>query len=128
MGLFKKLFCKKQKEEKVIKPMPPWEEIVEIMYGKNIDCFIDEVVDVFYSEDRTKRFIILKRQDGLYSYTYETIYQFDEEEWVYVYENEKTLPAMWQTPTGEGNSSLFDNKEHVLKEINSSAYYKTYFK
>ena len=58
MNFFKRLF---QKEKpKKFPAMPPWVEIVKMMYDKSLDAFVDEVVRVVYSADNTMRYVVLK--------------------------------------------------------------------
>ena len=125
MGLFKRLFCK-NKKIKSVPMLPTWEEIVELMYNKGLDHFVDEVVLVLYSKDKSKRYVLLKRQDGFYTYTCEQIYVYDAEEWQYVYENERTLPAMWAVIVG-GSNSIFERLDDALNELKNESEFKTYF-
>lgn len=125
MGLFKRLFCKNRKI-KVVPTLPVWEEIVELMYDKGLDHFIDEVILVLYSKDKSKRYVLLQRQDGFYTYTCEQIYVYDAEEWQYVYENEHTLPAMWAAIVG-GSNSIFERLDDALNELKNESEFKTYF-
>lgn len=106
--------------------LPTWEEIVELMYNKGLDHFVDEVVLVLYSKDKSKRYVLLKRQDGFYTYTCEQIYVYDAEEWQYVYENERTLPAMWAVIVG-GSNSIFERLDDALNELKNESEFKTYF-
>ena len=46
MSFLTKLFKKKSKEE--TPTMPSLETVVEMMYGKHLDAFSDEVVKVIY--------------------------------------------------------------------------------
>ena len=44
----KRLFRIFRKEKPVVPKMPEWNEIVEMLYDKSLDCFDDEVVKVIY--------------------------------------------------------------------------------
>ena len=124
----KKLFNKnRQLEIKPIPPMPSWNEIVELMYDKNLDLFCDEVIKVFYSKDKSMRYVILRDEKGIFKYHLEEIYQFDEEEWKYVCSGEDALPAMWESHSGNCGSSLFANVEDLTKDLKSQPEYKQYF-
>ena len=79
----KNLFRKFRKEKPVVPKMHEWNEIVEMLYDKSLNCFDDEVVKVIYSKDKAKRYIVLKSDRGFFTYRLEKIYQFDEEEWRY---------------------------------------------
>ncbi|MCH5191578.1 MAG: hypothetical protein J1F23_05375 [Oscillospiraceae bacterium] len=123
MNFFKALFHKEKRKE--IPPMPPWSEIVEIMYDKSLGSFVDEVVSVVYSGDRTMRYVILKDKKGHFTYQLETIYQFYEYEWQYICSGADALPAMWKSVRGSG---LFAYETDLLKEMRSEPEYKQYFK
>lgn len=124
MNLIKKLFRKKVSKD--IPPMPPWETIVEMMYDKDLDCFDGEVAMVLYSKDRSKRYVVLKYEKGHFTYQFEVICQYDEEEWKYVHPFD--LPATWE-PTFDENigKSYFENTEDLLREIKSEPAYRMYF-
>ena len=62
MRFFKKMFEKEN--EKIIAPMPSWETIVEVMLGKQLDAFSDEVVKVVYSKNKAKRYVVLKNENN----------------------------------------------------------------
>ena len=87
----------KTEESSAIPPMPPFEEIVELLYDKEL-CFPDEitVARVIYSKDKSKRFTILKNGKGLYINRYEEIWTYFEEEWVHMYNGWCTCPGWWQ--------------------------------
>ena len=118
----KKFFSKFIKEKQVVHQMPEWNEIVKMLYDKNLDCFDDEVVRVIYSKDKAMRYIVLKSDKGFFSYRLEKIYQFDEEEWGYRCSFDLT-PAFWQD-VDNGSKSIFSNLEDALKELEQEAEYK----
>ena len=78
MNIFNWLFRKKPNRD--IPPMPSWESIVEMMRDKHLDAFADEVVDVIYSKDSSMRYVILRDENGLFTYQLEAIYQYDKDE------------------------------------------------
>ncbi len=118
----KRLFRKFRKEKRIVPPMPEWNEIVEMLYDKNLDCFDDEVVRVIYSKDKAMRYIVLKSDTGFFSYRLEKIYQLDEEEWSYRCSFDLT-PAFWQD-VDNGSKSIFSTLEDALKELEQEAEYK----
>ena len=118
----KGLFRKFRKEKRIVPPMPEWNEIVEMLYDKNLDCFDDEVVRVIYSKDKALRYIVLKSDKGFFSYRLEKIYQFDEEEWSYRCSFDLT-PAFWQD-VDNGSKSIFSTLEDALNELEQEAEYK----
>ena len=125
MNLFKRLFQKERTKE--IPAMPPWAEIVEMMYDKSLDAFAEEVVNVVYSLDKTMRYVVLKDERGLFTYQLEAIYKFDEDEWKYICFHNDALPAMWEPFPGVAGKSLFENEEELLKEMKEEPAYKRYF-
>ena len=122
MNLFKRLFQKERTRQ--IPAMPPWAEIVEMMYDKSLP---KEVVNVVYSPDKTMRYVVLKDERGLFTYQLEAIYKFDEDKWKYICFHNDALPAMWEPFPGVAGKSLFENEEELLKEIKEEPAYKRYF-
>ena len=118
----KRLFRIFRKEKSVVPKMPEWNEIVEMLYDKSLDCFDDEVVKVIYSKEKALRYIVLKSDKGFFSYCLEKIYQLDEEEWSYRCSFDLT-PAFWQD-VDNGSKSIFSNLEDALKELEQEAEYK----
>lgn len=110
-----------------IQDLPKWEKIVEMMYDAQLDVFDDEVVRVIYSADRTRRYVILKDEKGLYTYQLEAIYQFDKDEWKYICSEKNTLPAMWEPFHSLLGSSIFATEEDLLREMQLEPEYKQYF-
>lgn len=125
MNFFKRLFHKEKPKE--FPAMPPWVEIVKMMYDKSLDAFVDEVVRVVYSADNTMRYVVLKDEKGLFTYQLEAIYQFDADEWKYICSNNVALPAMWEPFRGTVGKSFFENEEELLKEMKEEPEYKQYF-
>ena len=125
MNFFKRLFQNEKPKE--IPAMPPWVEIVKMMYDKSLDAFVDEVVRVVYSADNTMRYVVLKDEKGLFTYQLEAIYQFDADEWKYICSNNVALPAMWEPFSGIVGKSFFESEEELLKEMKEEPEYKQYF-
>lgn len=107
--------------------MPSRENIVRMMYDKQLDAFADEVVKVIYSADKSKRYVVLKDEKGFYTYCLEEIYQFDEDEWQYMFYDDNALPAMWGPFRGSRSKSVFANEEELLKGMKAEPEYKRYF-
>ena len=122
---FKRLFQKEKPKE--VPAMPPWAEIVEMMYDKHFDTFVNEVVRVVYSADKTMRYVVLKDEKGLFTYQLEAIFQYDEDDWKYFYSDKDALPAMWEPISGIAWKSVFENEEELLKEMKEEPEYKQYF-
>ena len=102
--------------------MSEWNEIVEMLYDKNLD-FLDSTVEkVIYSKDKSKRYVVLKSDKGFFSYRLEKIYKFDDEEWSYRCSFDLT-PAFWQE-IDNGSKSIFPTLEGALSELEQEAEYK----
>ena len=107
--------------------MPTWESVVEIMYDKQLDSFLDEVVKVIYSKDKTKRYVIVKSRKGFFTYGLEALYAFDEDEWQFVGREKDALPGYWGSFAGSGSKSIFGREEELMKELICEPEYKCYF-
>ena len=125
MNIFNWLFRKKPNRD--IPPMPSWKSIVEMMRDKHLDAFADEVVDVIYSKDSSMRYVILREENGLFTYQLEAIYQYDEDEWQYICSHDNALPAMWEPFRGIVGKSVFESTNELLKELKTEPEYKQYF-
>ncbi len=126
MSLFSFLSHKKKKDPKP--PLPSWDEIVSVMYNKQLNRYVDEeVVDVLYAPDRAKRFVLLRSNKGYFKYCYEEIHPFTEEEWMYVSGEDNLLPAIWETPGSWQGTSLYASLEDTWKELKLSPEYKLFF-
>ena len=126
MNLFKKLFNKRENIN--VLPIPPFSEIVEMMYDKSL-CFSEDlqVVKVIYNEEKTKRFILLKSVNGYYKYTYEELCVFDEEEWMYICNQEDAVPAWWNPKDRSFAYSFFGTEEEALTMLKQEGEYKQFF-
>lgn len=108
-------------------PRPSWEAVVEMMHGQNLDGFSDEVADVLYSRDKDKRYIVLKKENGNFTYQLQELYQYDEDEWNYISGQGGALPGMWVPFRWDIGKSIFENKEELLRELQAEPEYKRYF-
>jgi len=116
---------KKQKSKQAVRRMPEWNEIVEMLYDKNLD-FIDSTVEkVIYSKDKAKRYVVLKSEKGFYTYCLEKIHQLDEEEWNHSGSCD-FVPAFWQD-ADDRSLSVFSTLEEALKELEQEPEYKVFW-
>lgn len=111
------------------KKSPPkvltWDEIVQIMYGKNLSVRDDcEMIDVVYSRDKAHRYLIFKSSNGYFSYKFEYLFAYDEDELIYL--GEDSLPGYW-LPHDTHGFSLFDDMTILMRELKAEPDYKTYF-
>jgi hypothetical protein len=124
----KRIFNKNRKLDAKPTPlMPFWDNIVELLYDKNLDSFCGEVIKVLYSKDKSMRYVVLKDEKGIFTYHLEEIYQFDEDEWKYICDNDDAIPAMWETHLGSCGYSRFANEEDLMRDLKSQPEYKQYF-
>lgn len=123
MKRFKRLFNKNSKTE--IPPIPSREEIIKIMYDKQLDYFSDMVVNTVYSKDKSMRYVILENEKGYLTYQFEELHQFSEYEWAALGSAHNDLPAIWE-PFSD-RKSIFENTEELLKEMEKEPNYKQYF-
>ena len=109
------------------RPKPAWPEIVDLMYDKSLSSFGDDVIQVGYSADKEKRFIILKSESGFYEYSVEQLVEFDDEEWLYVSRDPDALPGMWVGLGNTSGRSIFGTAQEAWNDLLSSPEYKSYF-
>ena len=124
MNFFKNKIKRDKKSQ--IPPMPNFGEIVEMMYNKNLS-FSETVVRVLYSEDKSKRFVLLKSDKGFYKYTYEEIRVCDEDEWNFICNTENPCPAWWEPMDRSFAYSFFGTEEEAMTALMNESEYKTYF-
>ena len=73
-----------------------WARAVEMLYDKELDGFCGEVVKVIYSKEKSMRYVILKKENDIFTYELQMIYLYDDEEQEYICMQDGTLPAMWE--------------------------------
>lgn len=129
MCLFAK-WLRKTDKKNAAQPMPSFDEIVDMMFDKELSFSADlQVIRVLYNEDRTKRFVLLRSAKGFYKYTYETLCVCDEEEWQYICKcnMEAPCPAHWGPRGRFPSSSFFGTEEEAMSELVRESVYKQYF-
>lgn len=127
MSLFSKIFRKNKKNDS-IPSIPPFSEIVEMMYDKSLSFSEDvRVIRVIYNEEKSRRFIVLKSVNGYFKYTYEELCVFDEEEWMYICNQENAVPAWWNPTDRSFAYSFFGTEEEAVKMLMQEREYKQYF-
>ena len=120
------LFLKKKKAN--VPLMPPFYEIIEMMFDKGLSFSKDlQVIKVIYNQEKTKRFILLKSVNGYYKYTYEELCVFNEEEWMYICNLENAVPACWNSMDRSFAYSFFGTEEEALAMLMQEGEYKQYF-
>ncbi len=94
------------------------------MHDASLD-YTDEVVKVVYSDDQAKRFVLLRRHDGIYRYSFERLTAYDEDEWQWNCPYSDALPGYW-APL-DSSVSLCGTEHEAWHDLISSPEYKTFF-
>lgn len=126
MGIFKKLLGSRGKKKKAPAPrrrVPTWDEVVESMYGKAL-AHADEVVEVIYSADKSRRYVVLKSDVGYFTYISERLHARSEDELNYFPDGSEL--GYW-LPENDGAKHIFDTYEHAKAELRSEPEYIRYF-
>ena len=127
----KKIFLNllnRRKKNTAIPPMPPFPEIVEMMFDKGLSFSENlQVIKVIYNEEKTKRFIILKSINGYYKYTYEELCVYDEDEWMYFCNQKNVVPAYWNPKDRSFAYSFFGTEDEAMSALLQESEYKQYF-
>lgn len=127
MRLFSNWFNRRKKNT-ATPPIPSFSETVEIMFDKSLSFSPDlQVVKVIYNEEKSKRFVLLKSVNGYYKYTYEELCVFDEEEWMYIGNQEDAAPAYWNPKDRAFAYSFFGTEEEALAMLMQEREYKQHF-
>lgn len=109
---------------------PARDEIIQMMFDKDLDSWNGEVQNVIYSIDKTKRFVILKNKN-VYKYTFQEIHFFDYDEYAWFcadsLEPNKVMPAYWESEDTAGAYSFFGTLEETMKNMCLDPNYITYF-
>ena len=126
MSLFSKMLKNRKKAN--VPPIPPFSEIIEMMYDESLSFTEDlQVIRVIYNEEKSKRFIVLKSINGYFKYTYEELCVFDEEEWMYICNQENAVPAWWNPMDRSFAYSFFGTEEEAVRMLMQESEYKQYF-
>lgn len=99
-------------------------EIIEKMYDKSLG-FQDEIQKIIYSKDKSMRYVILKKENGIFYYVFEKINLYDEEVPECLKNDPNAMPAYWNgfsTPR-----SFFGTLEDAVKNLKFEVEYMQYF-
>ena len=121
MNLFKRLLHKKAQIE--TPPLPSWNEIVELMYDKELN-FVNQVVQVIYAKDKERRYVITHNKEGLLFYDLQELYSFDDDEWRYISSDDNALPGYWSSEHGDYLKSVFNSMDELMRDLKSQPEYK----
>lgn len=123
--MFRRIFNKKERAS--IPPIPPIEQLAEELYNKSLTICGYEVVRVIYNKDNTKRFIVLKSEEGFYKYTYEEIEILDEDEWILCCNIPDACPAYWMPKDKAYAYSFFGTENEAVISLKQETEYLQYF-
>ena len=102
-----------------------WEEIVRTMRDRLPSYVAYTVVDVIFSRDGEKRFIILKStHTGYFTFVFEVLKALDEDEIMYF--AYRDVPAYWEV-CDDGFYRVFADMDILVKELKSTPQWKTWF-
>ena len=109
--------------------MPPYDEIVKSLYDKELSCSDSfKICRVIYSNDKSKRFIILKSNKGFFKYTYEEVCVFDELDWTSHFAYIENIKRGWWEPKDRSFAySFFGTEEEALDALKRETEYKQFF-
>lgn len=102
------------------KSLPPWDEIIEMCYDKQLGGYDDAIEKVIYSKSKDFRAIILRTSTNIYTVSYEKLYPWDEED---KYEMSEYwsggLPGYWGgfSTSAIGTKSFYDSLKTAEREI-----------
>ncbi len=127
MKLLNNLFKRKKRIDPI--PMPPYDEIVKSLYGRQL-VYSDElkICKVIYNKDNSKRFVVLKSNKGFFKYTYEEICVFNELDWTSYYcYIENIEPGWWESKDSSFAYSFFGTEKEAVIAMKTEPIYKRYF-
>lgn len=117
-----RIFKKKPKSTRA--KLPPWEQIVETMFDKELDHTVGyEVVRVLYSADKTRRVLILQSESGYFTYRSEVLKAYDVDKLQYL--SADSFPAYWLSQSDA--KSIFDDMSTLMQELTAEPDYITYY-
>ncbi len=123
MNLLNSIF---KKIKRSAPPIPPFEDIVKMMYDKDLPTSKKyKIVKVIYNKQNTKRFILLEGE-RYYKYLYQELCLCNQNEWEYVYHHGVTCPAYWE-PCSILSNSFFHSREQAMAELQQEPIYKRFF-
>ena len=89
-------------------------------------ALIGLIIQVLYSKDRSRRYVVYRCKNNLLQYRLERLFQFDEDEWKYLSRYNNALPGYWCEDGGKF-VSVFDKMDDLLKELQSDPEYQQFF-
>ena len=109
-----------------MKKIYEWEEIIKLMQDKELSYADSQVIDAIYSLDKAHRFVILKNDLGHFTYIFESLELYDEDELKY-FPPSDDVPAYW-LPRDNFLKPIFDDISVLMRELKAQPEYKTFFR
>lgn len=123
MSIFEKYFSRRRAEDA---PKSPWEQTIEDMLDKDLDCF-DGVVEALYSKDNTRRFVILQGEDGRFRYEYQELRPYTKEEREFFAQAGRPADAYWSIDCTRSECLGWPTREDAQREMQNEKEYKKFF-
>lgn len=112
------VFRRKTKDaSRTLPPIPGDAKLAEEMAHEKPRYPLCKTLRVFYSPDKMRRAVLLRRKDRLYTYQLERLEILSEDEWIILCRGDKhPKPAAWQ-PSYDFGPSLFGSEAEALREL-----------
>jgi hypothetical protein len=117
------------KKKTVAPPIPPYDEIVKSLYDKELNYSDSlKICRVIYSNDKSKRFIILESNKGFFKYTYEEVCVLDELDWTSHFGYIEIInPGWWEPKDRSFAHSYFGAEKEAFEALKCEIEYKQFF-
>jgi hypothetical protein len=100
-----------------VPPLPDAKTLAEEMSSVAPRFPLCKTLRVFYSPDKLRRAVLLRRKDKLYTFQLERLEILSEEDWTILSRmDQHRKPAMWQ-PDYDFGPSLFSSEANALREL-----------
>ena len=112
------VFRRKTKDaSRTLPPIPGDAKLAEEMSSVAPRFPLCKTLRVFYSPDKLRRAVLLRRKDKLYTFQLERLEILSEDEWIILCRGDKhPKPAAWQ-PSYDFGPSLFGSEAEALREL-----------
>jgi hypothetical protein len=118
LAFLRDVFRRKTKDaSRTLPPIPGDAKLAEEMAHEKPRYPLCKTLRVFYSPDKMRRAVLLRRKDRLYTYQLERLEILSEDEWIILCRGDKhPKPAAWQ-PSYDFGPSLFGSEAEALREL-----------
>ncbi len=115
----RRIFRRRKTKEpsRPVPPLPDAKTLAEEMSSVAPRFPLCKTLRVFYSPDKLRRAVLLRRKDKLYTFQLERLEILSEEDWTILSRmDQHRKPAMWQ-PDYDFGPSLFSSEADALREL-----------